>query len=85
MERQTLNKKLGPWKKKSEEAEREIEQRESRKAELEALMADPELYGNQEQWSAVSKEYTQVERHLERAYQHWEEAQQAIEAIEKIE
>ena len=83
MEREVLNKKLGPWKKKSEEAEREIEQQESRKAELEVLMADPELYGNQEQWSAVSKEYTQVERHLERAYQHWEEAQQAIEAFEK--
>ena len=65
------------------EAEREIERHESRKAELEALMADPDLYGDQERWSAVSKEYNQVERHLERAYQHWEEAQQAIEAIEQ--
>jgi len=46
-------------------------------------MADPELYNDQEQWSATSKEYAQVERHLERAYQRWEEAQQAIEAIEE--
>ena len=83
IERQALNQKLGPWKKKSEEAEREIERQERRKAELETLMADPGLYGNQEQWSAVSKEYGQVERHLERAYQRWEEAQQAIEVIEK--
>jgi len=83
LERQVLNKKIGPWKKKSEEAEREIEKQESRKVELEALMADPELYGDQEQWGAVSKEYGQVGRHLERAYQKWEEAQQAIEAIEK--
>ena len=82
-ERQLLNKKIGPWKKKSDEAEREIEKHEERKAELEALMADPELYNDQEQWSATSKEYTQVERHLERAYQRWEEAQQAIEAIEE--
>jgi ATP-binding cassette subfamily F protein 3 len=82
-ERQVLNRKLGPWKKKNEEAEREIEKQESRKAELEALMADPELYADQERWSAVSREYTQVERHLQRAYQHWEEAQQAIEAIER--
>lgn len=83
IERQALNKKLGPWKKKSEEAEREIERYESRKAELEALMADPDLYSDQERWSAVSKEYGQVERHLERAYQRWEEAQHAIEAIEQ--
>jgi ATP-binding cassette subfamily F protein 3 len=81
--RQELQKKLGPWKKKNDEAEREVEKQESRKAELEALMADPGLYGDQERWSAVSKEYGQVERHLERAYQKWEEAQQAIEAIEK--
>jgi len=83
LERQQLNKKLGPWKKKSDEAEREIERHESRKVELEALMADPDLYGDQERWSATSKEYGQVERHLERAYQRWEEAQQAIEAIER--
>jgi ATP-binding cassette subfamily F protein 3 len=46
-------------------------------------MADPGLYGDQERWSAASKEYGQVGRHLERAYQRWEEAQQAMEAIEK--
>ena len=83
LERQLLNKKLGPWKKKSDEAEREIEQHEARKAELEAMMADPTLYGDQERWSAASKEYGQVGRHLERAYQRWEEAQRAMEAIEK--
>jgi len=82
-ERQLLNKKIGPWKKKSDQAEHEIEKHEGRKAELEALMADPELYNDQEQWSATSKEYAQVERYLERAYQRWEEAQQAIEAIEE--
>ena len=82
-ERQLLNKKLGPWKKKSDEAEGEIEKYESRKVELEAMMADPDLYADQEKWSATSKEYSQVERHLERAYQRWEEAQQVIETIEQ--
>lgn len=81
LERQILNQKMGPWKKKNEEAEREIDKLERRKVELEALMADPKLYADQEKWSATSKEYGQVERHLQRAYQHWEEAQQAIEAI----
>ncbi len=83
LERQILNRKLGPWKKKSEEAEQEIEKQERRKAELEALMATPELYGDQERWTATSKEYGQVERSLERIYQKWEEAQQAMEALEK--
>ena len=82
-ERQVLQKKLGPWKKRNEEAEREIERLEARKTELVAMMADPDLYGNQERWGATSKEYGQVERHLERAFQRWEEAQQAIEAVEK--
>ena len=84
-ERQALNKKLGPWKKKSDAAEQEIERYERRKTELEAQMADPELYSDQESWSSASREYNQVERHLERAYQNWEEAQQAMEAIEAIE
>ena len=82
-ERQQLNKKLGPLKKKSEEAEGEIERLEGRKTELETRMADPALYGDQQQWHAVSKEYNQVERHLERVYQRWEETQQAIEAVER--
>ena len=83
LERQELNKKIGPWRRKSEEAEQEIDRLERRKAELEALMAEPDLYSDQERWSATSREYGQVERHLERAFQRWEEAQAAIEAIEK--
>ena len=83
LERQELNKKIGPWRRKSEEAEQEIDRHERRKAELEALMAEPDLYSDKERWSATSREYGQVERHLERAFQRWEEAQAAIEAIEK--
>jgi len=83
LERQVLNRKLGPWKKKSDEAEQEIEKQERRKAELVALMADPDLYSDQERWTATSKEYGQVERSLERAFQKWEEAQQAMETLEK--
>jgi ATP-binding cassette subfamily F protein 3 len=85
LERQALNRKLGPWKKKSDEAEQEIEKQEGRKAELEALMADPDLYGDQERWTAISREYDQVKRHLERAYEKWEEAQHAMESLEKEE
>ncbi len=81
-ERQALNKKLGPWKKRNEEAEAEVEKLETRKKELEAQMAEPKLYGDQEKWAEVSREYAQVQRHLDRAYERWEEAQEAIAAIE---
>jgi ATP-binding cassette subfamily F protein 3 len=79
--RKRLQSKVGPWKKKSAAAEKEIEQYEARKAELEQVMADPDLYGDQERWSATSKEYSTVERHLERAYQRWEEAQEKLEEL----
>lgn len=82
-QRQQMNHKLGPWKKKNDEAEREIGLQEQRKAELEAIMAQPDLYSDQERWSAASREYAQAERLLERAYARWEEAQQAMEAIEQ--
>ena len=82
--RKQLNARIGPWKKKSVAAEKEIEKNEARKAELEQLMADPDLYSDQERWSETSREYSRVERHLERAYQKWEEAQEKIEAAERL-
>lgn len=81
-ERQALNKKLGPWKKRNEEAESEINREEARKKELEELMASPDLYGDQARWAEISREYAQVQRHVERAYQKWAEAQEAMAAIE---
>ena len=79
--RQKLNARLGPWKKKSEAAEAEIESQEATKAELEARMADPDLYSDQKAWSETSQEYARVERKLKRAYHRWEEAQEKIEQL----
>ena len=81
--RQELGAKLGPWKKKSGDAETRIEKLEQRKAELETLMADPELYGDQKRWAETSREYDRVGRHLERAYAAWEEAQEKMEQLER--
>ena len=81
--RQKLGARLGPWKKQSAAAEEEIERHEARKAKLEQKMADPDLYGDQAAWSETSREYTKVERQLERAYRKWEEAQEKIENIER--
>ncbi len=80
--RQQLSSKLKPWKKKVAEAEKMIAGLETRKTELETLMADPELYADQPRWAKVSKEYNELQRRLERHYESWEQAQEKIEEIE---
>ena len=80
--RQQVSGKLKPWKKKAAEAEKQIEPLEQRQSELEAMMADPELYADQQKWSATSKEYNEVKRRLERQYEQWELAQEKVEEIE---
>ena len=81
--RQEMNRRLGPWKKKAAAAEERIETLEERKGELERLMADPDLYADQERWRALSREYDDLGRRLDRAYHTWEEAQEKIEAVER--
>ena len=49
---------------------------------LEKNAASPDLYGDQARWAEISREYAQVQRHVERAYQKWAEAQEAMAAIE---
>lgn len=82
-QREQLNVLLRPWKKKVETAEKEIDQLETRKIELESLMADPDLYADQQQWSKTSKDYSEVQRQLQRHYAAWEEAQGKIEELER--
>ena len=81
--RQQLSSQLNPWKKKVAEAETQIETLEARKEELETLMADPDLYADQQIWSKTSKEYSKLQRRLERQYEKWEQAQGKIEEIEE--
>ena len=80
--RQQLSKLLRPLKEQVQRAEEQIEELEQRKQELEELMADPELYQDQNRWAEMSKEYNTVERRLERNYSQWEEAQSQIEELE---
>ncbi len=81
--RQEMNKKFGPLKKKAKEAEKKIEALEVKKQELEALMSDPNLYGDQVKWAATSQDYERVNRHLDRYYHQWEKVQEQIEIIEQ--
>lgn len=82
--RQERSRLLGDWLKKSEEAERNIEQLEEEKEELEADMADPQLYSDEAAWAEVSKAYEACKRRLQRNYGRWEEAQEKIEEGEAL-
>lgn len=80
--REKLGKELNPLKAQVKKSEKEIELLEARKSELELMMADSELYQDQEKWAETSREYGSVQRRLERNYALWEEAQEKIERIE---
>ena len=80
--RQQLSAQLKPWKNKVTEAERQIESLEERKGELETMMADPDLYADQQRWSETSKEYNEVKHRLKRQYEKWEQAQEKVEEID---
>ncbi|MFU8819057.1 MAG: ATP-binding cassette domain-containing protein, partial [Desulfurivibrio sp.] len=78
-ERQRLNQLLGPLRKKAAQAEAEAETLEQRKGELEKLLADPETYNRQEEFSELSKEYADLQRRLQRLYEQWDKLQAEIE------
>ena len=81
--RQELHRKLKPLKNIIKKTEEQIGELEARKEELETLMADPDLYRDHEQWAEISREYSTVERRLERNYKQWEEAQSKMEQFEE--
>lgn len=81
--RQERSKRIKPHKKELDEAEEKVEALEIEKEDLEALMADPELYNDQSAWSDTSKNYEECKRRLERWYDRWESAQEKIDEIDK--
>ena len=80
--RQERSRRAGPWLKQLSEAEKQVDFHEQQKEDLEALMADPELYADKNSWAKTSKEYEECKRRLERWYSKWEIAQQKIDAID---
>ena len=80
--RQERSRRAGRWIKQLAEAEKKVETLELQKDDLETLMADPELYSNQEKWTKTSKAYDDCKRRLERWYDKWETAQEKIDAID---
>jgi ATP-binding cassette, subfamily F, member 3 len=83
-ERRRLRQDLaGPWLKKLSEAERQVEVLEQEKERLEKMLADPALYQDQQRWSAVSADYEESRRRLDRWLLRWEEAQSRIDEIDR--
>jgi ATP-binding cassette subfamily F protein 3 len=80
--RQEKSKNLSPLKKEVARTEKDIGHLETRKKELEQLMADPQLYQEQDKFAECGKEYNSLDRKLKRLYQSWEEIQAKIEAVE---
>ncbi len=82
--RQEKGAQLKPFMKKIRDTEQQIEELENCKAELEALLADPELYKDQETFTEKNKMYASIDLKLSRFYQQWEEVQEKVEAIEAL-
>ncbi len=80
--RQKRSQRAGSWLKQLAEAEKKVESLESRKEELETLMADPTLYSDENGWAKTSKEYEDCKRRLDRWYEKWETAQEKIDEID---
>lgn len=59
-----IERKSSALEEKNEEAERDIEQPQARKVELEAMMADPDLYGDQTLEPGPTR-IRPVQRHLQ--------------------
>jgi len=79
--RDELSRKLRPLKSELKKAEEEISRMESRRKEIEAMMADPEFYRNGEETKNVSIEYKELKSKLEDKYFRWGELTEEIEKI----
>jgi len=82
IKRQERSRRIGPLKKQLNEAVELVEKFEAKKDELEQQMANPELYKDEATWAAVSKEYNDCKRRLERWESRWEEVQLRIDEID---
>jgi ATP-binding cassette subfamily F protein 3 len=80
--RNALSKKLKPLKQRLEKIEREVETMEERKAEIEALMADPGFYDDSDEVKKISLEYESIKTDLVDHMHKWEEIAGRIEFVE---
>ncbi|MGD1045039.1 MAG: ATP-binding cassette domain-containing protein [Bacteroidota bacterium] len=81
--RKSLAREVRAAKKKVEEAETKIHRLETRKKEIEAMLANPDFYKNGEEAKLISIEYKDVQIQIEQAYTNWSNMTRQLEQIEK--
>jgi len=74
-ERKELQRKEQKLQKELKTLEERIEKLEGKVVEIEKLMADPDIYQDQERWKKASSEHVQLKGELDKAYARWEELQ----------
>jgi ATP-binding cassette subfamily F protein 3 len=80
VQRKELNRRMEPLKKKMEKLEGSIQRWESRKKELEEMMAVPEFY-RREDVRERTAEYGELQRSLEEAYAEWDQVSLEITEV----
>lgn len=70
---------LRQLKAQAQEAEKAVGAKEAEIAELEALMADPDLYADPQRAAAVQRDYQAAQSDLLLLYERWEQAEAALE------
>ena len=63
---------------RAQEAERAVGLKEEEIAQLEAQMADPELYANAQRAAEINRAYQKAQAELPLLYEQWEQAEAAL-------
>ncbi|MGE5856758.1 MAG: hypothetical protein ACM34C_09370, partial [Syntrophaceae bacterium] len=80
--RQERYRRLKPLKDELEGLLERIGKMESRKEELESMLADPRTYGDANQARSAGSEHREIAPALDALYQQWASVQEKIDAIE---
>jgi len=81
-QRQELSRTLKPLKERLRHIEESIAQKESRRTEIETLMAVPDFYGDGDTVRMTAEEYSLLKSRLEGEYEEWTEVSEKIGSIE---
>ena len=81
--RNELNKRVKPIKDKLQKVEKEIEEKETRKAEIEEQMGQTDFYDDPDMVKKVSLEYEEIKKSLTDLMYQWEDYSTRIESVEQ--
>lgn len=80
--RNELNKRIRPLKQKLEKVESDIEKKETRKAEIETLMAESDFYEDADRVKEMTLEYESLKNDITNLMFNWEEFSSQIEDVD---